>query len=218
MNSKPVSNDTLLAQLNWRYATKVFDPSRRIPDADWAVLEEALILTPSSYGAQPYKFVIVTDPAIRAKLLPVSWNQKQTTDCSHYVVFAAREKNTEADIDRYLARIIEVRGGSAEALAGFKKLLMADIVNGPRGEAAFEWAARQAYIALGNFMTSAALLGIDTCPMEGIEPDKYDQILGLPAEGFRTVVACAAGYRASGDKYAVLPKVRFSARDLVVHL
>ena len=92
---------------------------------------------------------------------------------------------------------------------------MGDVVDGPRGQVALEWAARQAYIALGNFMTSAALVGVDTCPMEGFEPAKYDEILGLPAEGFRAVVACAAGYRSADDTYAALPKVRFPASELL---
>ena len=218
MSAKPVSNDTLLDQLRWRYAAKAFDPARKISAADWATLEQALILSPSSYGSQPYKFVVITDPAIKEKLVPLSWNQRQPADCSHYVVFVAREKNLEADVDRYLARIAEVRGGSAEALAGFKKVLVADIVNGPRGKDALSWATCQAYIALGNFMTSAAMLGIDTCPMEGINPPKYDELLGLAEQGFRTVVACAAGYRAASDKYAQLPKVRFPAEELITHI
>ena len=215
MNTRAVSNDTLLAQLNWRYATKKFDPTKRIPDSDWAALEQALILTPTSYGLQPYKFLILTDPALRARLVPASWGQTQPVDCSHYVVFAARAQNTEADVDRYIARMAEVRGAAPEALAGFKKVLMGDVVDGPRGQVALEWAARQAYIALGNFMTSAALVGVDTCPMEGFEPAKYDEILGLPAQGFRAVVACAAGYRAADDKYAALPKVRFPASEII---
>ena len=215
MNTRTVSNDTLLAQLNWRYATKKFDPAKSIPDSDWAALEQALILTPTSYGLQPYKFLILTNPALRAQLVPASWGQTQPVDCSHYVVFAARAQNTEADVDRYIARMAEVRGAAPEALAGFKKVLMGDVVHGARGQAALEWAARQAYIALGNFMTSAALVGVDTCPMEGFEPAKYDEILGLPAQGFRAVVACAAGYRAADDKYAELPKVRFPASELI---
>ena len=215
MNSQAVSNDTLLAQLNWRYATKKFDPAKKIPDSDWAALEQALILTPTSYGLQPYKFLILTDPALRVRLVSASWGQTQPVDCSHYVVFAARAQNTEADVDRYIARMAEVRGAAPEALAGFKKVLMGDVVHGPRGQVALEWAARQAYIALGNFMTSAALVGVDTCPMEGFEPAKYDEILGLPAQGFRAVVACAAGYRAADDKYAELPKVRFPASELI---
>jgi nitroreductase len=218
MNTKPVSNELLLQQLRWRYATKAFDSSKKITDADWSALEEALILSPASYGMQPYRFVVLTDRAIRESLVPHSWNQTQPADCSHYVVFAGRGKNTEADVDHYMERIAAVRGGTAEALGGFKKMLMSDIVDGPRGQVALEWAARQAYIALGNFMTSAAMLGIDTCPMEGIDPLKYDEILGLPARGFHTVVACAAGYRADSDKYASLPKVRFPAEELVIRV
>ncbi len=215
MNSAPISAGTLLGQLEWRYAVKKFDAARRIAAADWDALERALILTPTSYGLQPYKFLVLTDPALRARLVPVSWGQTQPVDCSHYVVFAARAKNSEADVDRYLARMAEVRGLPVEALGGFKKVLMGDVVHGARGQVALEWAARQAYIALGNFMTAAALLGIDTCPMEGFEPDQYDDILGLPAQGFRAVVACAAGYRSAEDKYAALPKVRFPADVMI---
>lgn len=218
MNTHPIATNTLLTQLNWRYATKAFDPEKQITDTDWGALEQALTLTPSSYGTQPYRFVVITDPATREKLVSLSWNQRQPADCSHYVVFAARERNTEADMDRYMALIAETRGLPVESQAGFKKMLMADIVNGPRGQQSLEWATRQAYIALGNFMTAAALLGIDTCPMEGINPAKYDEVLGLPAMGFRTVVACAAGYRANGDKYATLPKVRFPASELIVRV
>ena len=125
---------------------------------------------------------------MKARLVPLSWGQTQPVDCSHYVVFAARARNTEVDVDRYLARTAEVGGVAPGTLDGFKKVLMGDVVHGPRGQVSLEWAARQAYIALGNFMTSAALLGIDTCPMEGIEPEKYDAILGLPARGLATRV------------------------------
>jgi nitroreductase len=218
MTTKPVSNETLLQQLQWRYATKAFDPTKKISDSDWAALERALILTPTSYGLQPIRFVVITDQAVREKLVPVSWNQRQPVDCSHFVVFAARAKNTEADVDHYLSRVAQVRGGSVEALGGFKKLLMGDIVNGPRGKIALEWATRQAYIALGNFMTAAAVVGIDTCPMEGFVPEKYDEILDLPAQGYHAVIACAAGYRDASDKYASKPKVRFAQEELVVRI
>jgi nitroreductase len=218
MTTKPVSNETLLRQLEWRYATKSFDPTKKISDSDWAALERALILTPTSYGLQPIRFLVITDQAVRARLVPVSWNQRQPADCSHYVVFAARAKNTEADVDHYLSRVAEVRGGTVEALGGFKKLLMSDIVDGPRGKIALEWATRQAYIALGNFMTAAAVVGVDTCPMEGFVPEKYDEILGLPAQGYHAVVACAAGYRDASDKYASMPKVRLAQDELVVRI
>lgn len=218
MSQTTISNDTLLAQLQWRYATKVFDPVKKIPAADWSALEEALILSPSSYGMQPYHFLVITDQPIREKLVPVSWNQRQPADCSHYVVFATRTANSETDVDEYMARIAEVRGVTAESMGFFKNMLMSDVVNGPRGKVAAEWAARQAYIALGNFMTAAALVGIDTCPMEGFVPAQYDEILGLTEKGLTAAVACAAGYRTADDKYASMPKVRFPESRLIVHI
>ena len=205
----------LLDALHWRYATKLFDASRKIPADAWHALEQSLVLTPTSYGLQPYQFLVVQDAAIRAKLLPQSWNQKQVVDCSHYVVFLARTDMQEADVDRLIARISQVRGVAPESIQFYKKMMLGDVVNGPRGKVAHEWATRQCYIALGNFMTCCALLGVDACPMEGINPPEYDKILGLEEGGYKTVVACAAGYRAPGDKYATLPKVRYETKDLV---
>jgi len=215
---KAIENDQLLKQLRWRYATKQFDPTKKISPADWAALEQALVLAPSSYGLQPYRFIVVTDSPTREKLMAASWNQRQVVDCSHLVVFAAKTKITTADVDTYLKRIIEVRGGSVEALNSLRGMMMGDIVQGPRSVGAQEWAARQAYIAIGNLMTTAALLGIDTCPMEGFEPPKYDAILGLREKGLATTVLCAAGYRAATDKYAAVAKVRFKPEDLIVRI
>lgn len=212
-----ITGESLLRQLNWRYATKKFDPTKKISAADWAVLEEALILTASSYGLQPWKFVVVTDPALKTKLRFASWNQSQVEDCSHLVVFTAKQDITEADLDRFIARTAEVRGSTVESLAGYKGFMLGDLVNGPRHAIIGEWAARQAYIAMGNLLTSAALLGIDACPFEGIEPAKYDEILGLKGTGFATVAACPLGYRAAEDKYASAPKVRFVAKDIIDH-
>lgn len=205
----------LLSALTWRYATKAFDPTKSIPVATWAELEEALVLTPTSFGLQPYKFLVVTDPVLKARLRPVSWGQSQITDSSHLVVFLAKNDITVADIDEYIARIMEVRGVTAESLEGYRGFMIGDLVEGPRHAMIQEWAARQAYIALGNFMTSAALLEVDTCPLEGLEPAKYDDILGLRDSGYRTVCACAAGYRSEVDKYATLAKVRFSRERLI---
>jgi nitroreductase len=212
-----ISGESLLQQLNWRYATKKFDPSKKISTAAWAVIEKALILTPSSYGLQPWKFIVVTDPALKAKLRPASWNQSQVEDCSHLVVLTAKRDITEADVDRFIDRIAEVRGATVESLAGYKGYMVGDLVNGPRHAIIHEWAARQTYIALGNLMTSAAMLGVDACPFEGIEPAKYDEILGLKGAGYTTISACPLGYRAADDKYASAPKVRFEAKDVVDH-
>jgi nitroreductase len=212
-----ISGESLLQQLKWRYATKKFDPTKKISAVDWAMLEEALILTPSSYGLQPWKFVVVTDPALKTRLRPASWNQAQVEDCSHLVVFTAKQDIAETDVDRFIARTAEVRGVSLESLAGFRSYMVGDLVKGPRHAVIPEWSARQTYIAMGNLLTSAALMGIDACPFEGLEPAKYDLILGLEGTGYATVAACPLGYRADDDKYASTPKVRFEARDVIDH-
>ena len=211
----PISSESLLDALQWRYATKVFDPVRKVSAVDWAVLEETLILTPSSFGLQPYRFVVITDPELKARLRAASWGQAQVTDCSHLVVFTARRTMTEADIDHYIARISEVRGVKAGDLAGYKGMMVKTLVEGTRSRTVAEWAADQVYIALGQFMAAAALLGVDTCPMEGLDPTQYDAILGLESSPYRTVVACPVGHRGEGDKYGTLAKVRFPAEELV---
>jgi len=212
----------LLNALNWRYATKMFDPTKKIPAEVWQALERALVLSPSSYGLQPYRFLVINDPAKRAALLPHSWGQKQVVEASHYVVFTARTKMTEADVDKLLKRTVEIRKLPAEALsnkgsqlAAYRDMMLGDLVKGPRSHVAHEWATRQAFIALGNLMTCAALLGVDACPMEGFVPSEYDRILGLKNSGYASVVCCALGYRAAGCKYASLPKVRFELQELV---
>ena len=211
----PVAPDTLINALNWRYATKIFDPARKVSAGDLKILEQSLVLTPSSFGLQPYRFLMVTDPQVRASLREVSWGQSQVTDASHLVVFLARKALTEVDVDHYLARIAEVRGDQGDHLAGYRAMMVNTLVTGPRAATVPEWAARQAYIALGQFMASAAMLGLDTCPMEGLDADKYDEILKLTGTPFRTVVACPVGYRAEGDKYASLAKVRFPLAELI---
>ncbi len=210
-----IDTQQLLKALNWRYATKVFDPGRKIPAEVWQTLERALVLSPSSYGLQPYRFLVIDNPAKRAELLPHSWNQKQVLDCSHYVVFTARTKMTEADVDKLIARTTDVRKIPAASLNFYRDMMLGDLVKGPRSQIAHDWATRQAYIALGNLMTCAAVLGVDACPMEGFVPAEYDRVLGLQNSGYASVVCCALGYRAANDKYAGLPKVRFEIKDLV---
>ncbi len=205
----------LLEALHWRYATKVFDAGRKIPAGVWAALEKTLVLTPSSYGLQPYHFLVAQDAATRAALLPHSWGQKQVVDCSHFVVFTARTEITEADVDKLIRRTVELRRLPAGALDAYRGMMLGDVVNGPRGKSGHEWAARQCYIALGGLMTAAAMLGVDACPMEGLVPAEYDKILKLAGSGYKTVVACALGYRAPGDKYADLAKIRYTPAELL---
>src|SRR6476659_7133562 len=125
----PVDSDTVVAQLRWRYATKKFDPSRKILPETWDALEQSLVLTPSSYGLQPWKFFVVTDPAVKAQLPAHSWGQRQPADCSHMVVLAIRANLSEADIDRHVARVSEVRGQTVEALARFKQTMVGSLTD-----------------------------------------------------------------------------------------
>jgi len=205
----------LIEKLNWRYAVKKFDNTKKIPVDVWNSLEESLVLTPSSYGLQPWRFLVIEDLTLKQKLMPHTWNQTQVVDCSHYVVFACKKKMDEAHIQKFIARTAELRNMPEANLAGYKKMMIGDLVEGQRASEITSWAARQAYIALGNFMTSAALLGVDTCPIEGLIPAQYDEVLGLDKDGYATVCACAAGYRSSEDKYAKAQKVRFPKEDVI---
>jgi nitroreductase len=210
-----ITDQQLLQALQSRYATKMFDPNRKIPAETWATLQQALVLSASSFGLQPYRFIVVNDPATRAKLLPHAWNQPQVVNASHFIVFAARTAMTEAEIDRFLGRIVEVRGVNRESLALYRQMMTGSLLGDEAKARIPHWTARQCYIALGNLLTSAALLGVDACPMEGFVPAEFDKVLDLPAQGYAAVVCCALGYRSTEDKYAAAHKVRFPLADLV---
>jgi nitroreductase len=213
-----IDREQLLTQLRWRYATQQFDPKRKISAEDWSALEDALVLTPSSFGLQPWKFVVVTDRATREQLMAASYRQRQIVDASHLVVFAIKKNLAERDVDAHIDRIIGVCGGSREQLTGSRDVMVRSIVKGLDSVARNTWAAYQVYIALGNFLTSAALLGIDACPMEGIVPEKYDEILGLEKRGLSAIVVATAGYRVAADKYAALKKVRFAKEEVLLYI
>ncbi len=212
-----IPESQLTTQLKWRYATKKFDPARRIAPATWAALEDALVLSPSSFGLQPWKFLVITDPALKAKLRPASWNQAQIEDCSHLVVFLARQNLGLPEIERFVDRLAEVRGVPRVSLEMYRGFMVSKLVEGPGAQRINEWAARQVYISLGAFTSAAAMLGVDACPMEGLDPVQYDEILGLTGGPWTTICVCPAGYRALDDKYAELPKVRFKAEELIEH-
>jgi nitroreductase len=207
----------LLDALNWRYATKVFDASRKIPADQWQELEQSLVLTPSSFGLQPWKFLVVQDQALRESLVTHAWNQRQVADCSHLLVITIPRALSQAHIDANIERMIEVRGGTAEALDGFRKMVCGfrDSVEAKGGLQT--WAKLQSYIALGQFMLAAATLRIDTCPMEGFIAERFDEVLGLAGGEYTTSVLCPAGYRSPDDAYGHLPKVRFEASKVIEH-
>jgi nitroreductase len=213
-----MNSQNILGRLRWRYATKQFDPHRKISPPDWAALESALVLSPSSYGLQPWKFIVVSDPATRQKLRHVSRDQSQITDASHLVVFAIKTEIGEREVEAYLKYMCEVRHVAMESLARLRGMMVGDIVHGMDEPTRRAWESRQIYIAFGTLLTTAALLGIDACPMEGIIPAEYDAILGLPAQKLATVAACPLGYRSADDKYALLPKVRFPKEDVMIYI
>jgi nitroreductase len=210
-----VNGAGIIEALKWRYATKKFDPARKISAADWATLQEALVLSPSSFGLQPWKFFVIEDPKTRAALRPEAWGQPQITDASHLVLLAAKNEVTPADVDRHMSRICAVRGVTADALSEYRKAILNFLVAPPPGFDLHAWTARQVYLALGNLLTTAALLGIDACPMEGFSPSKFDELLKLSAKGYTPSVLCALGYRAADDGYAKMLKVRFPASEII---
>jgi len=208
------NRETILEQLNWRYAVKKFDSSKRVSDEDWNVLEQSLILAPSSYGLQPYKFIVVTDENLKRELTPAAYGQTQIADCSHLVVIAYKKALNDADVEHFVERIVEVRNVPGESLKEYE-----DTMKGSARKAVDEnyietWNSRQAYIALGFLLEAAALLGIDATPMEGFNAAQVNEILGLT--DYSAVVLCAVGYRdAENDWLVNLPKVRFPVEELI---
>ncbi len=207
--------DQLVRALQWRYAVQKFDETRKISADVWAALEQALVLTPSSFGLQPWKFFVVTNQQVKEKIMTASWNQRHVIQASHVVALATRKNLNASDAERHLQRIVEVRNVPLSSLERLQKILVGFLQNPPARIQLDVWAAKQVYIALGNFMTSAAVLGVDTCPMEGFDPVKVDEILGLPEQGYTTAVMALAGYRALDDQYAANPKVRFKIEDVI---
>ncbi len=212
----PLSVSQLIESYQWRYAVKRFDPSRQLDEDTWAAIEGSLVLTPSSFGLQPWRFIVISSPENKAKLPAISWNQPQPGDCSHMVVFAARKTVDKQYVDAFLARTAEQRNVPVESLFGYRNVVLEFLKNAAGRQLA--WSSNQAYIALGQLLASAAMLGVDACPMEGIVATEYDKLLGLEGGDYTTIVGCALGYRHAEDRYASLAKVRFDASDLVSHM
>lgn len=210
-----LTNAELLKCLNWRYATKQFDAGRKIDPDTLNAIEESLVLSPSSFGLQPWKFIIVQDQSVKEALSPLSWDQPQTRDCSHFVVFAYNNAFSVEEADRYVRATVAARGGDPAEHEGLKGIMAGFIQRSIDDATIDDWCKNQCYIALGQLMTSCAVLGIDACPMEGIQPPAFDAVLGLEETNFSTLVACALGYRAETDKYATLPKVRYPKSEII---
>lgn len=213
-----LSDAALLDALRWRYAVKKFDPARKIAPALWAALEESLRLSPSSFGLQPWRFIVVDNPALRATLRPHAWGQSQITDASHLVVLAARKGIGEPEIDAHIARVAKARKTTVEGLKGYRDVMTGLLVKGPVAPRIDDWAARQVYLALGVLLTAAAAIGVDACPIEGFVPAEVDKALGLDKRGLASVLLCTLGYRAPDDRYAQAPKLRYDLSEVVEHV
>ncbi len=207
----------LIEDLNWRYATKSFDSSKSIDDETLNTLKEAVRLTASSYGLQPYEVFIIQDKDLRQKLKSASFNQSQITDSDYLVVFAVNTVIDEAYLDRYIKNIAETREIDVEDLSGMRDAIAGTVLQFPQDQK-LNWAKQQAYIGLGNLLASAARLRVDACPMEGFDNKQYDEILNLEAKNLTSAVIATIGYRSEDDSLQNAKKVRKSNEEFFNHL
>lgn len=208
---------SLIDKLNWRYATKKFDSTKKLSAEQLDNLLTAVQLSPSSYGLQSYKVLVVEDAAIRQQLREAAYGQAQLTDASQVIVFATETKIDEALVNKYVDLIAATRQLSLDKLEPYQQVI-AGKVNRLAHEQKINWSNKQAYIGLGVLLTAAADLGIDACPMEGFDAAKFDEILGLNKLGLTTTVIAPVGFRADDDNYSLLPKVRKPKEELFIHV
>ncbi len=202
-----------LENLNWRYATKSFDPTKKVSSKDLEKLLESIQLSASSYGLQPYEILVIENIELREKLKAAAYNQTQITDASHLLVFASYTSLNERYVDTYLQNISQTRNVPKEKLSGFLEMLQNTVLK-LTPEEQTKWAEKQSYLALGNLLSAAASFRIDTCPMEGFDSLKFDEILGLGDKGITATVIAPIGYRSEKDQTQFAPKVRKSKKQL----
>lgn len=208
----------LIETLNWRYAAKKMNPAKAVPQDKVDRIVEAVRLTATSSGLQPYELFVVTNPEVRARIQPIAWNQAQITDGSHLLVFAAWDNYTAERINMMFDLTNDERGLKNEGWENYRNMLLA---NYPKRDAEVnhQHAARQAYIGVGTALIAAAAEQVDATPMEGFDPAALDEILGLRAKGLRSVVIIPLGYRADeGDWLVNLKKVRRSTAAFVTEI
>jgi nitroreductase len=213
--SPPMS---IIDSLNWRYATKKMDPARTVPQDKIDRIVEAARLAPTSSGLQPFEVIVVTNPEVRALIREIAWNQAQVTEGSHLLVFAAWDNYTAERINHIFDLTNEIRGFKNEGWENYRNMLLGSY---PQRDAElnFQHAARQAYIGFGMALAAAAEEQVDSTPMEGFDPAKLDEILGLRARGLRSVTIMPVGYRQEeGDWLAKLAKVRRPSNEFVTEV
>ncbi len=213
-NSQEGIGQYIQRQLQWRYAAKIFDKTRSIAQVDWNVLADSLRLAPSSFGLQPWHFVVVQSSDLRQKLAEAAPMNRQKFETASHIVILARLKTIKVEyIDSFIKHIAETREVPPSALEEYRNMIV-DVTQAMSDQDQVQWITRQTYIALGNLLTTAALIGIDTCAMEGIDPIKFDGILDLSKTDYVTVVAAALGYRSTQDEMQFAKKVRFPSEQI----
>lgn len=208
----------IIEALNWRYATKKFDPTKKIPADQINQVLEAMRLSASSYGLQPWKFVLVNSPEKREALKAAAYGQGQITDATAVVVLAVRTDVDENYVDNFVKIVSTERNVSKDKLKGYSDMMKTTIKSLGSNEAVKAWSSRQVYVALGTGLTTAALLGIDACPMEGFDPVKADEVLDLKAKNLESRAILTLGTRSAEDASASYKKVRFSKSEVVVEI
>ena len=206
----------IIDSLNWRYATKKFDSSRKLSLEQVNVLKDAFNLTASSYGLQPIKLVVISNQDLKNKLLESSMNQQQVVQCSHLLVICVETEIDEAYIETYFKRVIDIRQTPPNILESFKKSIINEF-NDMSNSSILSWSKNQAYLALGNLLTVCSVESIDSCPMEGFSPEKYDDILDLKSKNLKSVLVMPIGYRSKDDKFSSLEKVRKDVSDNTIY-
>ncbi len=212
-----MSTSTLQQNLRWRYAVKKFDNQKVVSDSDLETILDAGNLSASSFGLQPYRFVVVRDQAIQNQLVEASWNQNQVAEASHLIVIAILTNVDQKYISDYVAMVESERDLPEGTLDPFRDMMLG-FVEKMDAKGIREWATRQAYIALGSLMAECADLKIDSCPMEGFLPDQYDQILNLADHQLHATLVLPIGYRADDDKHQHYKKVRKPLDEMVVRI
>ncbi|RTY66640.1 NAD(P)H-dependent oxidoreductase [Flavobacterium sp. GSP27] len=209
--------NTFLDHQNWRYATKKFDATKKISNEDLNILKEAIRLSSSSYGLQPYKVIIVENPELRAKIRPSAWGQSQIVEASHLIIFANEINFGTTGIDNYFKNTSETRQIPLESMKGYQELVIKNITSLSE-EMRNIWTAKQTYLALGNLLNAAAELKIDATPMEGFVPAEVNEILGLDKLGLNATLIATIGYRHEEDATQHNKKVRKSNEELFITL
>lgn len=206
-----------IQSLKWRYAVKKFDNDTYLSDEQINTLKEAFNLTATSYGLQPIKLVVIKNKEIQQQLVEHSWNQQQVAQASHVLVLCIDTHLNENDVEKYFERVQEIRNTPDDIINPFKDYLKQVITN-KSSQDLITWAKNQAYLALGNLLTVCAQEQIDSCPMEGFIPEKYDEVLDLPSKNLASVLVLPVGLRAQDDFMKDLKKVRKNIDEIVLEI